>query len=257
MISYDRIAERYNQTRQIPSDSLDKIIKSLNEEIPNMHEKDVIDLGVGTGRFAIPLSKYVKSIVGIDISKKMIEILDKNNNADNLSAICGRVEKLPFQNCSFDIAFAVSIFHLVSKWQDVINEIERVIKPAGYCIIGYTEYVGEQGKQFEYIRYELLRKHIESAKAKGLSFLEQKKYFDNRWDLLEDVVGAEWDEWYTPNDILNGIESNFWSETWNITPLELRKVIKKMKRNIVERGIDLKKTYQVKIKFVFSIYSVS
>lgn len=256
MISYDRIAKNYDQTRKIPHDSLEKIIIALDKEIPNLFEKEVIDLGVGTGRFAIPLSKKVKNIVGIDISKKMIDILLQNNSSNNLTAICGNIEQIPFSNGSFDIALAVSIFHLIPNWKKVIDEIERVIKPTGYCIIGHTEYIGKYGKQYEYIRYKLLRKHLDSANAKGLSFSEQKTVFEERWKLYKTINAAEWDDYFIPKELLNSIETNTWSETWDTKPSKLHKVIRKMKHDIIQEGINLEQKYDLKIRFVFSIYSL-
>src|SRR5690242_15630587 len=51
--------------------------------------KSVLELGIGTGRFALPLSLKGCCVSGIDISAKMIENLRSRNGAGKLSLICG------------------------------------------------------------------------------------------------------------------------------------------------------------------------
>ncbi len=79
-----------------------------------------IDLGCGTGFLSDILKK---NIIGVDISKNMIEIYKQKNN---LATVCD-IENLPFKDNSFD--FAISNFSL--HWTDLnksIREIHRVLK---------------------------------------------------------------------------------------------------------------------------------
>ncbi len=100
-----------------------KEIASMSSDL----EGTGIDLGCGTGF----LQEFLpdKDIIGIDISKKMIQIYkDKNEKA-----LVGDIENLPFKREVFD--FAISNFSL--HWTDFeksISEVHRVLKKDGTFI---------------------------------------------------------------------------------------------------------------------------
>ena len=251
------MAYKYNQTRNLPQAVMSDILKSLCSEIPHINEMNIIDIGVGTGRFAIPLSSIVKSIVGIDISQKMLNILMSNNTSKNLTTICTDAENIMVSNDSFDMAFAVSVFHLIPNWKRVLDEIERVLKVNGLFIVGRTEYIGFEGVQYEYIRHKILRKYNKDAQEKGLQFDQQINEFNNRWKLVKKITAATWENSYIPLEILRGFEERLWSETWNISDVEFDDVNEEMRKEIQSSGIELNRKYLYRCSFVFYVYSVN
>jgi len=100
-----------------------KEIASMSSDL----EGTGIDLGCGTGFLCEFLPD--KDIIGIDISKKMIQIYKEKNE----KAIVGDIENLPFKEGVFD--FALSNFSL--HWTDFrksIFEVHRVLKKDGTFI---------------------------------------------------------------------------------------------------------------------------
>ncbi len=256
-VSFDSMADKYNQTRSFPQAVMSDILKSLSCEFPSIKEMTIIDIGVGTGRFAIPLSTIAKSIVGIDISQKMLDVLMSNNTSKNLTTICCNAENIMFPNDSFDMAFAVSVFHLIPNWKKVLDEIERVLKTDGLCIIGRTEYVGAEGIQYEYIRHKVLRKYSKDAQERGLPFDQQLIEFNNRWKLLKKITAATWENSYIPSEILKSFEEKHWSETWNISDFEFHYINEEIRREIQCSGIEMNRKYLYRCSFVFYAYSVN
>lgn len=61
-------------------------------------EDTVVDVGAGTGRFAVPLAAHVREVVAVDPSERMLEVLNdhaEDRGAANLRTVCARWEDLP------------------------------------------------------------------------------------------------------------------------------------------------------------------
>ncbi|MEE9490262.1 MAG: methyltransferase domain-containing protein, partial [Thermoplasmata archaeon] len=71
-VSFDRIADEYDKTRELPEDAMNSVLDALCEEMPE--SSGILDVGSGTARFALPLSRRGFSVVGIDISEEMLGI---------------------------------------------------------------------------------------------------------------------------------------------------------------------------------------
>ena len=83
----------------------------------------VLDVGVGTGRFALPLSEKGLQIVGVDISAPMMRQARSKGLRDLVRADARR---LPFRDRTFDAVLIVHLLHLVGDWISVVHEIGRV-----------------------------------------------------------------------------------------------------------------------------------
>ena len=97
------------------------VMAGLSEIIPRGGR--VIDVGVGTGRFAKPLQEMGYDVVGIDISKRMMAKA-KEKGVENL--FFSDVHRTPFRDSSFESALLVHVLHLVSDWPAVVAEAARV-----------------------------------------------------------------------------------------------------------------------------------
>ncbi len=93
--------------------------------------KKVLDLGCGSCRKAINLSKLVDEYYGVDISQEMLSVAQRNKkiyNLHNLNLLCCSNHYLPFDADSFDL---VSCF--LSSYD--LSEVTRVLKPNGTFIL--------------------------------------------------------------------------------------------------------------------------
>lgn len=94
---------------------------------------DVLELGCATGDKCIGLANVAKSVVGIDISDKAVEIGQakaQERGLDNITLIAGNAEKLAFDDESFDLVLGTGIIHHLDL--DVLfPEVARVLRPGG------------------------------------------------------------------------------------------------------------------------------
>jgi len=102
--------------------------------------KLVLDFGSGAGRSGeFLLSLGADKVIGVDHDQNMIT-QSKKIKSKKLDFIKIN-EKIPFDQDTFDIAMATSVFievESLAKMQKIINELYRVIKPKGILVIGTT-----------------------------------------------------------------------------------------------------------------------
>ncbi len=132
-LSFDRVATIYDETRGLPARALSRVLGVLVDELRG---KRVLEVGVGTGRFAVPLQKSGIQVVGIDISPAMVE----RGLAKGLkNVIFADAVRLPFPSKAFDVATTNHVLHLISEWRDVLREIARVTTESYFSIIGRSD----------------------------------------------------------------------------------------------------------------------
>lgn len=121
--SFDRIAERYDETRAYPDHVMNIVIEVLDAVLSG--DRTVLDAGAGTGRFAHPLQRLGYEVFGVDISPKM---LSKARDKGTSNLVRGDLRRLPFRDEAFDSALCVHVLHLIRDWPGALYEISRVTK---------------------------------------------------------------------------------------------------------------------------------
>jgi ubiquinone/menaquinone biosynthesis C-methylase UbiE len=131
-----------------------------------------VEIGVGTGRFALPLE--IK--IGVEPSKKMAEISRKRG----IQVYEGVAEQLPFNDETFDFVLLVTTICFVDDLEESFIEAYRILKIDGFIIIGFVDKESELGR-----RYQLKRKKSKFYKdarfylAKEVLDLLRKANFEN------------------------------------------------------------------------------
>jgi len=121
-------------------DGILKPIRLQNLEIIKKYNcKNIIDLGCGTGSQCKIISNNEKKIIGLDNSKKMIDIA-KIKKIKNTQFILGDITKNNFPDKSFDCIIISLVLHSNNKEQIkiILNQTRRITKKNGITII--TDY---------------------------------------------------------------------------------------------------------------------
>lgn len=140
---FDSIAKDYDSLNHIMSLSIDKIWrKKAIRKIKDAGDSPrVLDVACGTGDFSIAIAKAIGNgkVIGVDISKEMLEVMRRKVLKNNLEGIItqevGDGEDLRFPEDSFDRvvnAFGIRNFEDRDKG---LREALRVLRPGGRLVI--------------------------------------------------------------------------------------------------------------------------
>ena len=128
-MSFDRVAAFYDETRGLSPRVMSRVLAVL---VDQLRSKRVLEVGVGTGRVAMPLQKSGISVVGVDISHKMMELGLTKGLRDVVLADGAR---LPFPPRTFEVSTTNHVLHLMPDWRDVLLEIVRVTRETYFSTI--------------------------------------------------------------------------------------------------------------------------
>lgn len=138
-VVFDQAAGYYDETRGFPPGVDLEVGQFLASEAGLASDAQVVEIGVGTGRIALPLAKHIGRLVGVDLSTAMMRrLLEKYQQPDyadgTIHVVEGDVMKLPLAPETFDAAVATHIFHLIPEPETAAAEVARVLKPGGLML---------------------------------------------------------------------------------------------------------------------------
>ena len=128
-ISFDRIADRYDQTRG----GLRRGREIADAIEPHLGSTErVLEVGVGTGAVAVALSERGRMVLGLDLSAEMLE-----RAAGRLGprVVHGDGHTLPFATGCLRAAYLVWVLHLVADPGAVMIECARVLQDGGRLVV--------------------------------------------------------------------------------------------------------------------------
>jgi SAM-dependent methyltransferase len=221
MISFDRAAEFYDQTRGFPPGIGAKVAAALIDFLPLTPADRVLEIGVGTGRIAVPLSVALgpnHRLTGVDISRKMMARLRANQpaNIPPAALIEADATQLPFATGTFRALITVHVLHLIRNWRGLLQDMDRVRAPGGVFVNGGNDHTPESsGEQINRKFREIARTHGISAERQGL---------DTPQDLLvalpgtraTETIAATWVIERAPRLALQSLAERHFSSAWQI-----------------------------------------
>jgi SAM-dependent methyltransferase len=109
------------------------IFQTLDSELPDWREKEILDAGCGTGSILKQLGNAAKN-VGVDLSPEAVSFCRRRglNNVHHAD-----ISALPFDNASFDAVVCSSV--LYHQWVKdpavAVRELHRVLRPGGLLLL--------------------------------------------------------------------------------------------------------------------------
>jgi ubiquinone/menaquinone biosynthesis C-methylase UbiE len=219
---FDQAVSYYDQTRTDPAWVMDAIAESIMREARLTGASNALEIGIGTGRIALPLLTHRLPVFGIDLSLAMMgELQKKIAGRSARVAFCqADANDLPFADATFDGAYAVHVYHLVANWQHELRQALRVVRPRGALLISYHQRRPDSPNHR--LRQELTKLvepfGIETRRPGAQSSEDLKTELQMLVDDLRIVHVATWAENSTLAGVLDQLEARIFSETWAIPP---------------------------------------
>jgi ubiquinone/menaquinone biosynthesis C-methylase UbiE len=101
-------------------------------------EDAFLDVACGTGALAIRAARRARSVVGVDLSERMLELAAARAaklGLENLSFQHSDTCALPFEAATFSGAGSKSAFHHMPRFRQVFGEMARCTRPGGVLCI--------------------------------------------------------------------------------------------------------------------------
>ena len=97
--------------------------------LPDLRGKKVLDIGCGMGQHAKQYAEMgAESVLGIDISEKMLEYAKAHNSAGNIVYQRMAVEDIGTMNDQFDLVTSSLVFDYIEDFCDLMRKIQRLMK---------------------------------------------------------------------------------------------------------------------------------
>jgi ubiquinone/menaquinone biosynthesis C-methylase UbiE len=98
----------------------------------------VLDVGTGDGTYACAAAERGARVVAVDPSVDMLDAASRRARERALAIELreGSVQRLPFEDESFDVVVAVTVLCFVENPRLAVHEIVRVLAPGGRLVLG-------------------------------------------------------------------------------------------------------------------------
>ena len=249
-ISFDRVAHAYDATRGYPPGIDQHIAKAIVDTVHATSETTFMEVGVGTGRIAFPLTSLDHTYTGVDISENMVKqfrskllqndwqeyqqawgsLPDENgasahpvsrykNTSKNASMrlVLSDMTALPFRDAAFDVVIAVHVFHLVDGWQRALLETLRVIRPGGVFLHCWDEFVNAERWPVGETWGKIVRELGGEVKRPGTDERSEVTTRLKEHTLQpQEIPVVQWEDTKSPREVIELYTRRLLSSTWAV-----------------------------------------
>lgn len=146
--NYDSIAEIYITHVESPN-SLNNLYERphMLSKLPLLQNKNVLDLGCGSGFYTKHALAAGANVTAIDASKVMIDRLSSLIKSPKLQLVCADITKpLSFLGSeSFDSVICSLVLHYIEDWKPLLSELYRIMRENSELVISthhpFTDYL--------------------------------------------------------------------------------------------------------------------
>lgn len=243
-VTFDRAAGYYDQTRGFPPGVEQGVAETIARAAHLKPTDRVLEIGIGTGRIALPLAPYVRACYGVDLAASMIDRLVEKRDSEPVYPLLADATRLPFADATFDAVIAVHIFHLIPAYKQAFQEAARVLKPGGVLAHGWN------------------LRHVEgflnqvwhaatgaSSLMLGISFEEREKMLPaHGWQLKSDDHYPYLVE-RAPARFLEDMRGRVYSHCWTMPEEVLQNGLAALRAYMAEHGIDPEQPRAIETEF--------
>lgn len=223
-VSFDRAADYYDATRGYPSEVAGRIGQALLDAAGATRASRILELGVGTGRIALPIVRAGYHYTGIDLSPRMMDVLrDKlraiPGTAERVTLVEGDITDLPFAGGDVDVVLTVHVYHLVTDRARVAAESARVLARPGVLLNGRDESPDGDGRREVMAAWDEILRALgwqRPDEARHASTLRVSEEWRGLGATVDELVGPEWQTESTPAQELESVARRQWSGMWAV-----------------------------------------
>jgi ubiquinone/menaquinone biosynthesis C-methylase UbiE len=254
--SFDSVAHVYDETRGLPPEVAERVRSTLAGELRrHFVAPRLLEIGIGTGRIALPVGRHGVVITGLDASPQMLlRLLAKEPGR---GVVVVSAERPPFRDGSFDAVLFVHTLHLAPDPAAAAGAAIALLVPGGLVLHGSEDEPESVRTAADRALQEIVRDLC------GIEIGSWAPY-DATLDLTDEIVRARggaldhaevarWQRTTRARDMLDRIARQDFSSSWKIPPEALPSVLERAAAMFegIFGGLDNEVAYQK--RFLLSI----
>lgn len=125
----------------------------LKKMLPKFNDKNVLDIGCGFGWHCRYSSENgAKYVLGIDISKNMINRAEETTHQNNIEYKCIAMEDLDVKDKLFDLVISSLALHYVKDFEIICKKVYNILEKNGDFIfsVEHPIFTSNEKQDFEY-----------------------------------------------------------------------------------------------------------
>lgn len=245
-VKFDRAADFYDATRGFPPGQETGAVQAMARAGGLGAHSSVLEIGIGTGRIALPLAPFVGKLFGVDLSRPMMKRLITKRGAEPVFVAEGDATRLPFGAGVFDAVVAVHVFHLISAWQNALAEAARVLKPGGLLLSG-----GEGSNALAAFWDAVNGKTSQRARP-GVPHEKRDTFLEEAGWTPTGIVRHTYTEQRIPQRFIDGLRARIFSSTWQMDDAEIEaraeivRAVALEKFGALDQAIDIEMSFEAR-----------
>lgn len=176
------------------------LLKALEYQVPQQlftlaknslsksHLLDILDLGCGTGLCGIPFKPYARSLIGIDLSQKMLDVaMQKNIYSELLKSDLNSY--LTHQSNQFDLILAGDVLVYIGDLEEIFTYAKNALRKNGLFIFNSEITDQEDYKMNQSGRFSHSKTYLDALAIKNQFELLKYQVCTTRMQNNEPVYG--------------------------------------------------------------------
>ncbi len=132
--SVEELAKRFDSQERDAYQKPNEVLDYLGD----LNGKTVIDIGAGSGYFAIKMAQQGASVIAADVNEEFLAIVQSKIKTQNLSNV--EVRKVPFDSpnlndAEVDIALIVNTYHHIENRTEYFKKVKQGTKDEGRLVV--------------------------------------------------------------------------------------------------------------------------
>jgi SAM-dependent methyltransferase len=233
-VVFDRAADCYDATRGFPPGVETEVAALIARAGGLGPASRVLEVGVGTGRVALPLAALVRDVIGVDLSTPMLGQLIAKRGAARVAVARADAVQLPFAADCFDAALGVHFFHLVPRWREALAEVSRVLRSGAPLLLGADDPQDAWARCREELATRDEIEHLGVPRGRFFDFP-----LELGWRPLGERHRIAFARRIRPRQILERLANRSWSITWRMSDAQIERAVAELRPELALRFGDL------------------
>ena len=255
-LNLSRVAFAYDRLRVHPPGVSGKLATAISAPVERVFkEPHFLEIGVGTGRVALPLIARGYRYTALDQSEAMLAVFRHKiaGVGRKVRILSGDACDLPLMDDSVQAVVSVHVWHQIEAWEKALAEVQRVLKPGGFLFEGWDEAQGENEDYRIQEAWRIILDEMGYQLKRGLHTHRRTEVLGYLMALGLDPklrIVATWTEQRTSRQSLEALAERLYSFTWQVPEALFRCSMDELYRWALAHYPDLDRPHPLRWRFI-------